>query len=277
MKNQSKIRSIIRDIIQESQHKPLSVPKTFGGFRKSIALLVKRAGGPKEFVAELADVGYEGGGVAGSLENTWQEIEFELAELKREKASKKEYALMYAGYVHDAVLNACDEFFNSWNYEPGRRAARFDAHDLAKRAESIANGGTPSRGPLKKMKGDITTQDVLDRFIKKMKSESRSVQFTNMRTHQPAFLGVSVDVTDKKHVKTRDQIDNLIGFSTEVFREIISDMGGEIKDETPGNVYAKFYDVDTNIKKDVEATISWRHTAKIPTVSVNVSVDEPHT
>jgi hypothetical protein len=77
--------------------------------------------------------------------------------------------------VHDAVIDAAHEYFNTMNYHPGFKPQRFDASDLARRVENVLVGGK-NKGSLSREKGDVIADDIIKPLVQKIKSK-----FSNSR------------------------------------------------------------------------------------------------
>lgn len=124
------IRAAIKNQIKEAKQKAATSPITLAQFRKNIAAGLKKCGAPQDFIREVGDVGYEGGGVFEAIWDTWRNIE---AELEFVSGAEKEatYRDVAPGYVHDMVLDMVDAYNNAYNYEPGRRPSKIDASRLA--------------------------------------------------------------------------------------------------------------------------------------------------
>lgn len=261
--NEESLRKLIREEIEqaldEADAAAKKPPQTFEEFRKAIGAAVKQAGGPPDLVDEIEDVGYEGGGVAGALGSTWHNLEYEYRDAKKLPPEEQEAEMwdVYTYYVHDAVLDMADAYQNAWNYEPGRKAARFDAADLAQRVQKIVSGAKLKRadkGALKKMKGDITADDILKPLAAEMKSESKTTK-TALRmggVKGNASKNPALDVSDPKVKDTA----GMMAYASEQVAKILAGLGCEkIKEHNVGGedagVTARSHDVDTGIKKDI--------------------------
>jgi hypothetical protein len=262
--NEESLRRLIREEIEhaldEADAAAKKPPQTFEEFRNVIGDAVKQAGGPEDLVDEILDVDYEGGGVAGVLGSAWHNLEYEYRDIKRLPHGEQEAEMwdvfMYS--VHDAVIDMADAYRNAWNYEPGRKAGgRFDAVDLAQRVQKIVSGAKLKRsdtGALKKMKGDITADDILKPLATAMKAEFKATK-TALRmggvkgnsSNNPAL-----DVSDSEIQDTTA----MMAYASEQVVKILTDLGCEkVQEHDVGGeeagVTAKSNDFDSGIKKNI--------------------------
>lgn len=181
----NELRSVVRKTIslqlKEARQK-MSTPKSLSDFRLALSRALEKAGAPADLVEEVADTGYEGGGVFSVISATWDNISAELTSLS-ETERQTEYAEIGPSYAHDVVLDIAYEYKNNFNYEPGRRPARFDELDLANKVKSImfpAKKKTPrekSERELSDMMG-LVTDMVTESGGRIVSTASNSVKFS---------------------------------------------------------------------------------------------------
>ena len=252
--NLESLRKLIREEVEgaldEADKASQAPPKTFEEFRKAIGAAAKTAGAPEDFVDEILDTGYEGGGVASALGGGWSNYESEL----RDITDDKELWDTFVYYAHDAIIDAASEYTNAWNYGPGRKAGgRFDAKDLAQRVEKVLSGAKMKRadkGALKKVSGDISAEDIMKKLGPIMKSESKTTKVI-MRKPKDKYGSASLTILDPK-VK---DVSTMMGYASEQVAKILTDMGCEKVEEhnvggEDAGVTARVNDVNSGIKKN---------------------------
>lgn len=244
------IKEEVEAALDEADAASKSPPKTFAEFRKAIGAAAKQAGAPEDFVDEILDVDYEGGGVAGGLGSAWNSYEYELRDIK----DPDELWDTFLYYADDAIINATDGYTNAWNYEPGRKpGGRFDARDLADRVGKILRGAKMKRadkGALKKVSGDISAEDIMKKLGPIMKSESKTTKVI-MRKPKDKYGSASLTVLDPK-VK---DVSAMMGYASEQVAKILTDMGCEKVEEhnvggEDAGVTARVNDVNSGVKKN---------------------------
>jgi hypothetical protein len=246
------IKEEIEQALDEAEGAGKSAPKTFEEFRKAIGAAAKQAGAPEDFVDEILDVGYEGGGVASALGSGWNNYSYELRDIK----DPAELWDTFIYYAHDAIVDAVGEYTNAWNYAPGRKAGgRFDAGDLAGRVEKILSGAKMKRadkGPLKRVSGDINAQDIMSKLAAIMKSESKTTKTRMGKVSGNASSNPALDISDPK-VK---DVNGMMAFASEQVAKILTELGCiDVKEHNVGGedagVTAKVHDVDSGIRKNI--------------------------
>lgn len=135
------IRQIVNQVILE-ESKTTLIPKNFLEFRKMIGRALKRLGAPEDFVDEVDDVDSEGGGIPDALYRAWSSIELELRDLDGEDPVRvwKDLADFY---VHDAVMDAIEEYQDIMNYSRGHKPKQMDDATLAQGTADILKGLLP--------------------------------------------------------------------------------------------------------------------------------------
>ena len=284
--NEESLRKLIREEVEqaldEADAAAKKPPQTFEEFRKAIGNAVKQAGGPPDLVDEIMDVGYEGGGVAGALGSAWDDMQYEYKDIKKSVTPEAQDSEMWEAFAyssHDAVLNMVDAYQNAWNYEPGRKAARFDASDLAQRVQKILTGAKmkkADKGALKKMSGDVSGDEIAKAFIGLMKGESKTMKFTVVKPKTP-HDSFQVRMTDPK-LKPKD-IMNVFGYASEQMAKVLTDMGmQDVKEhnvgQAEGGVTAKVNDPNTGIKKNIYVDFSDMTGGRSPALVVYIGVEE---
>lgn len=187
------IRETVRIQIREAKKKASAMPKKFPDFRKKIASALKSAGAPKPLVDEVADVGYEGGGVVNALWSVWSDIEAELRD-GDEDLTLVDFALD----IHDAVLDMLSEYGNSMNYEPGRKTKKMSPSEMKALAVAVRDiigaasqkSAKASGSAAKGAEPPTDKSDAADKITKILKKEGAKVQLFD----QKSLVALSVDV-----------------------------------------------------------------------------------
>jgi hypothetical protein len=249
------IKEEVETALDEADKASKAAPKTFEEFRKAIGAAAKTAGAPQDFVDEILDTDYEGGGVAGALGSGWNNYSYELKDIKDEA----ELWDTFTYYAHDAIVDAASEYSNAWNYGPGRKAGgRFDAGDLAGRVEKVLSGAKmkkADKGPLKKVSGDIGAEEIMKPLAAVMKGESKTTKVT-MRmgggVKGNASKNPAMDIADPK-VK---DVSGMMAFASEQVAKILTDLGCQnVQEHNVGaeeaGVTAKVDDVNSGVRKSI--------------------------
>jgi len=153
----------VKKQINEAVKAAGKAPKSFDSFRRMFTNALAAAKAPADLVAEVGDLGYEGGGPFGVLWEAWTNIEVELQHIKDPKELEDTWHELIEYYVHDAVTDMLPEYNNPMNYEPGHKAQKIDARKLAADVvEAMKSGAKPKKPAAKKNKYPIDVGDIVD-------------------------------------------------------------------------------------------------------------------
>jgi hypothetical protein len=134
------IREEVLAVVANLMEAAAAPPKSFSEFRKAFAMALEQAGAPDDLVDEALDEDYEGGPIFGAIYEAWTNIEAEMSGIRDPAERHDTWLDMVEFYVHDAVLDMADSYFNAMNYAPGHRPAKFDPKALATAVVSVMSG-----------------------------------------------------------------------------------------------------------------------------------------
>jgi len=132
------IKEEVDSVLDEAAAVDRGVPKTLNEFRTKLASAMKKAKAPPGMIAEVEDLGSEGGGVFGKVWGAWDNIRQETQGVPPEELPSV-WEDLVEFYVHDCIIDLCDEYGNAWNYGPGERRGKEERVDPPALAQAVVN------------------------------------------------------------------------------------------------------------------------------------------